>query len=94
MTVAVESTFQPIPMRVESSYVSGERTDSPDPDRQGRASANEDGVKSTFNANGCEVLLGEPAIGLWASEAATKYGMTAVDALELLAFALAFEGEM
>jgi hypothetical protein len=40
------------------------------------------------------VLLEEPAIGSWAAETGVTYGVSAVDALELLAYALFLDGEM
>jgi hypothetical protein len=46
-----------------------------------------------FNADRAESLLEEPAIALWASEAATKYEVSISDALEFLAFALFMDGE-
>jgi hypothetical protein len=52
------------------------------------------GAGPSYNAERCEVLLEEPAIGSWAAEAAMTYGVPAVDALELLAYALFLDGEM
>ena len=49
---------------------------------------------ASFNADGCAALFEESAIGLWATEAATRYGVKEVDALELLAFALVLDGGM
>jgi hypothetical protein len=49
---------------------------------------------ASFNADGCAALFEESAIGLWAAEAATRYGVKEVDALEMLAFALVLDGGM
>ena len=51
------------------------------------------GAPSAFDANKCQVLLNDPAIGLWAAEAASEYGVSVGDALELLAYALFLDGE-
>jgi hypothetical protein len=93
MTMTVESAARPNPMRMESSYECREFTDSDEAEIGEGRSARGRGVKSSFSVCGCQVLLEEPAIGLWASEAATKYGVTAADALELLAYALFLDGE-
>lgn len=47
----------------------------------------------SFNADRVGMLLEEPAIALWAMEAASRYQVTKVDALELLAYALFLDGE-
>ncbi len=50
-------------------------------------------IRPSFNAEKCLALLDEPAIGVWAIEAATDYGVALDDALELLAYALFLDGE-
>jgi hypothetical protein len=46
-----------------------------------------------FNAGRMEMLLDEPVFALWATEASARYAVSAVDALELLAYALFLDGE-
>ena len=52
------------------------------------------GCGPSYDAKRCKVLLEDPAIGSWAVEAGVAYGVSAVDALELLAYALFLDGEM
>ena len=91
MTLTVGSRSQPDSKQIDGGGVWGERI--------GRASVEvwrSEGSRKgcpPFNARECQVLLEEPAIGSWAVEAATEYGVTSSDALELLAYALFLDGE-
>jgi hypothetical protein len=46
-----------------------------------------------FNGGRVEMLLDEPAFALWATEASRRFEVSAIDALELLAYALFLDGE-
>jgi hypothetical protein len=47
----------------------------------------------SFDAGRMRILLDEPAFALWAGEASLRYEVSALDALELLAYALLLDGE-
>ena len=91
MTLTVGSHFRSNPAQLESG-VWDESTcyETVEFQRNGSVSI---GAPSAFDANKCQALLDDPAIGLWAAEAASEYGVTAGDALELLAYALFLDDE-
>ena len=92
MTLTVGLALHTNQLGVGSPCISDECVTSRDVSLQGyRASG---GAVPSYNAKRCEVLLQEPAIGSWAAEAGVTYGVSAVDALELLAYALFLDGEM
>jgi hypothetical protein len=93
MTLTVDSHVQSNPVRVHSDCIRGKWIGSEEVALQGGGAANRDGVRPSFNSQECLALLDEAAIGSWAIAAATEYGVTAGDALELLAYALFLDGE-
>lgn len=93
MTLTVDSRLHSNPIRVESQTAWGERIGSEDIGVEGDEQAKCERIRPSFNAKKCLALLDEPAIGMWAIEAATDYGVALDDALELLAYALFLDGE-
>ena len=93
MTLTVDSHVHSNPIAVESDAAWDERIGSEDVGLDGDEPAKCDSVRRSFNAEKCLALLDEPAIGMWAIEAASDYGVALDDALELLAYALFLDGE-
>ena len=93
MTLTVDSHLHSNPIQVESDTPWDEWIGSEDVGLHGDGPAKGDSIRPSFNAEKCLALLDEPAIGIWAIEAATDYGVALDDALELLAYALFLDGE-
>jgi hypothetical protein len=93
MTSTVDVAFRIDPLEVGGSDIAGECIASEDMELRSAAPAKGCGARFSYNAKSCEALLDEPAIAQWAVETAVRYGVTTVDALELLAYALFLDGE-
>jgi hypothetical protein len=93
MTPTVDLHVQSNPVRVESDCIRAESIGSEEVALHGSGVAHRGGVRPSFNSGECLALLDEPAIGFWAMAAATEYGVTPGDALELLAYALLLDGQ-
>ena len=93
MTLTVDSHLYSNPLPVESDTAWDEWIGSEDVGLDRDEPAKCDSVRRSFNAEKCLALLDEPAIGMWAIEAATDYEVALDDALELLAYALFLDGE-
>jgi hypothetical protein len=91
MTLTVDANYQ---AGFESGLICGECADREDVVLERRRPAKSADLRPSYNAENCQALLEEPAIGLWAMDAANEYGVTAADALELLAYALFLDGEV
>jgi hypothetical protein len=92
MTLAVDVGYVAGPLLVQHRQTNHRRTSTEDPASVQEATSKPVVAVAFYNRKGCESLLEDPAIGLWASEAASDYGVTAADALELLAYALFLDG--
>jgi len=92
MTLTVDATFRRDSLKVRRRRIGAQRMISEDADYQQETCLKVVNVRPCYNREGCEVLLEDPAIGLWADEAASDFGVTPADALELLAYALFLDG--
>jgi hypothetical protein len=92
MTLAIESMTRTKSISHQHGCAS-DRSDAP-VDREGHlVCLDERRPCQRFNADRVGSLLEDPAIALWASEAAAKYEVSTTDALALLAYALFLDGE-
>jgi hypothetical protein len=91
MTLTVGAKYQ---AGFEGRRICGENVAGGDIIFKGWGCAKNAVIRPSYNAEDCQALLEEPAIGLWAMGAANEYGVTAGDALELLAYALFLDGQV
>ena len=80
MTLTVGSHLHSNPIQVERDTAWDEWIGSEDVGLQGEGPAKCGDIRPSFDAEKCLALLDEPAIGMWAIEAATDYGVALDDA--------------